>query len=465
LPGKRSNIVCPRCKKIGGFLQKRWIKRVVNIPRLEKIINISQAWDYATKVCLRLREHTILFPPSMPFDEEFAQSIYNMFDFVAFDNSQEIIRMFELHHLSTPAKNIKTKKKQLNAEVKRTTERGKDEADVDYSSNKYPSRNTIHTSLPPNSGFITKSSVAFLYGAIICSVLRDKSRSIQFPPNVSNGFTKAIYCYFSLLDRDLRHSGTWFDLINILIDIENHGYHAAAVRNSAATAYCKNCSNARKNHFVEMHASDTCPPEWKCSQCRGTEQLRRNLTTKHLRNMRTQILKKIEDMANYLPLFEKVKSMYRYTVDKNKEDVMKCFREYEGLARKDLLSRRECYFVVHYDSSKKWKKTSCHIPDDKLASVEINDDRYFRKYKPLISEFANRYITNSVDKHRMLSLFEDSCNILKNLGWPEQHIRRKIYADWRDTFLSLYSQHMQKRSVTSISDPNHIYDRLFPNFL
>jgi hypothetical protein len=65
----------------------------------------------------------------------------------------------------------------------------------------------------------------------------------------------------------------------------------------------------------------------------------------------------------------------------------------------------------------------------------------------------------------MLSLFEDSCNTLKELGWAGQHMRRKIYANWRDTFLSLFSQYMQKRSVTSISDPNHIYDHLFPNFL
>lgn len=360
-----------------------------------------------------------------------------MFDFVAFDNSQERIRMFELHHLSTPAKNIKMKKKQLTSEVKRTTERGKDEAHVDYLSNKYPSRNTIHTSLPPNSGCITKSSIAFLYGAIICSVLRDKSRSIQLPPNICDGFTKAIYCYFSLLDRvDLRHSKTWFGLLNILIDNENPGYHAAAVRNSAATPYCKNCSNARKNHFVEMHASDTYHPEWKCSQCHGTEQLRA-LTTKHLRNIRTQVFKQIEDLVNYLPLFEKVKSMYRYSVDKNKEDDMKCFQEYEGLARKDLLSRRECYFVVHYDPSKKSKKTSCYIPDHKLASVEIDDDRYFSQYLPLANEYVNSCMKGLVDKpHRIL---DESCNILKEIGWPDQYILDKFQADVKNILDSNFS--------------------------
>jgi hypothetical protein len=408
-------------------LQKRWVKRIVNIPKRKHIANISKAWDYAGKVCLRLREDTILFPPSSDFDEKFAKSIYNSFDFIP--ATQEHITAFELRHISTPAKNIKARKKQLSSELKRTTERKEWEPD-DYISNKYPFRKTIHTQLPIDSGRITKASIAFLYAAIICFIMRDKSEYLPLPIEVANNIMMSIYCHFSLVEeiQDLRHYRGWNDLLKIMLDIENHGYNAAAKMNPSGTTFCKNCSNIRKGHFVSMEAPESENEEWMCPQCQGSEQLQTYYSAKHLKNIYGKTWEKIEENAKYLPIFEQVKEMYRYASFNDKEDITKRFREYELLAEKDLLSKHECYFMVHYDSSKKWKKRSCYIPNNMLHEVEIRDFRYNSLYKPLIKQLMRLHNSNGAYFENRL-LFARILHTLKIMGWPQRYLSNKILAD------------------------------------
>lgn len=408
-------------------MQKRWVKRIVNIPKREYITNISKAWDYAGKICLRLREDTILFPPTSDFDEKFATSIYNSFDFVPI--TQEQITAFELRHTSTPAKNVLARKKQLSSELKRTTERKEQEPD-DYLSNKHEFRNTIHTQLPMDSGRITKASLTFLYGAIVCFIMRDISNNLPFPPEIAQNIMMSIYCHYSLVKekQDSRHYSGWNDLLKIMLDIEDHGYNAAAKMNPLSTTYCKNCSNIRKGDFVIMEAPESEVGEWKCPRCHGSEQLQTYYSTKHLRNIHGKEWEKIEELVEYLPMFELVKEMYRYANCNDIEDVMKRFREYELLAEKDLLSKRECYFMVHYDSSKKWKKRSCYLPNNTLHEVEIKDFRYNSQYKPLIKQLMRLHDSNGpyVEKLRLSAHISDT---LKIMGWPQRYLKDKIFVD------------------------------------
>jgi hypothetical protein len=96
----------------------------------------------------------------MQQDELLAQAVYSIFDFIS---TKEIMK-FELEHLSTPAKNIKPKKKELTTDVKRATEtNGEDDTPI----NRLPRTKTVHTTLPPDSGCTNKLSIAFLYGAIL----------------------------------------------------------------------------------------------------------------------------------------------------------------------------------------------------------------------------------------------------------------------------------------------------------
>lgn len=107
-------------------MQKRWVKRTVNIPKAARITNVSKAWDYAAKVFLRMRELAILFP-FFEDDENRARLVYNQYNYG--QHTLEEIKAFESTHLSTPAKNIKTKKIELTRNVRRTTERRNDEPD------------------------------------------------------------------------------------------------------------------------------------------------------------------------------------------------------------------------------------------------------------------------------------------------------------------------------------------------
>ena len=184
------------------------------------MINISDAWDYAAKVCLRMRELMILMPPPILGDEEMAKLAYDEFNFG--QHTAEEQKSFELKHLSTPAKNIDRKKKELRTNVRRTTQRGDDQPN-NYL--KDPPWDTIHIRLPEDSGRVSRLSVSMLYSAIVCLVFRDVMWKAPFSVDISKAITYIIYTYFSLIEDDLRHQRTWLYWMPIFSDVENHGYH------------------------------------------------------------------------------------------------------------------------------------------------------------------------------------------------------------------------------------------------
>ena len=106
---KRSTILCPRCEQT-GFLTKRWVKRTVNIPNIPKpeYATLSSAWDYAARVCLRMRESLILWPIQASADRNIDDSPHKVFSEFSL-LSEDQINAFELRHLCTPAKNIRRK--------------------------------------------------------------------------------------------------------------------------------------------------------------------------------------------------------------------------------------------------------------------------------------------------------------------------------------------------------------------
>ena len=59
-------------------ISKRWVKRNVNIPKIENIKTISEAWDYSGKIFLLLRELQILFPP--PSDDFEIKNMFKQFE-------------------------------------------------------------------------------------------------------------------------------------------------------------------------------------------------------------------------------------------------------------------------------------------------------------------------------------------------------------------------------------------------
>ena len=202
---------------------------------------------------------------------------------------------------------------------------------------------------------------------------------------------------------------------------------------------CKICSKPRKGVFVRM--KDTIREDgsikYICPICGSDQQLTRLVSTKHLRNIYARASEKAKDAVIYLPEYKEIKEIHKCFVDSNKETFLKRFREYEALAIKDLLSAREHYFIGHYDPNKKSKRRWCPINEKYLAQVKINDNRYSSQYLPFANEYVYSYLKGLAYKSQRL--LDDSCNILKEIGWPDQYILDKFQADVKNILDSNFS--------------------------
>ena len=61
---KRSNLVCPKCKKIGGALSLSWSKGRSGIPKINSIRTVADAFDAVGKMYLNLHILQLLKPPT-----------------------------------------------------------------------------------------------------------------------------------------------------------------------------------------------------------------------------------------------------------------------------------------------------------------------------------------------------------------------------------------------------------------
>ena len=215
----------------------------------------------------------------------------------------------------------------------------------------------------------------------------------------------------------------------IFSDVEHHGYHAAVALNATPALSCKFCSNPRKEIFVKAKGMTQKDGSIKyiCPKSGSDEQLTARVSTKHLHNIYAKASEKAKDALICIPEYKEIKEIHKCFIDYHKEVYLKRFKEYELLAIKDLLSAREHYFIGHYDPTKKSKRRWCPINDKQLAQVKINDNRYFSQYLILANEYVNSGIKGLVDiSNRVLN---ESCNILKEIGWPDEYILDKFYAD------------------------------------
>jgi hypothetical protein len=443
VPAERSNIVCPKCKQIGGFLTKRPVKTDINIPKEGNITDVSKAWDYAAKVYLRLRELLILMPPSPDLDEKIANEFYKNFDFISHDSDE--LKVFEARHLSTPAKNVKKKQTELTTNIRRTTERKDDELDH-YLSNKNPPwpGGTIHMRLPVNSGRICKSSVSMLYAAIVCLILRDTHHDLhsQLPDDTNKNLAETIYEVHSVLQDDLRRWGPWIYWFYVFSKANKHdSYHAAINDMQKQNPVCKTCSIDMKEKIQSNSGR-----KYLCPKCGSDEPL----TVRH----RTELLFDIYDKAAqkvvpivkiYLPIYDQIKILCKCEINENKEEFQRRFQDYEEKAVKGLLTAQYRYFVGHYDSAKNSKRW-CSLKKHELALVEINDRRYYSEYKALINRCISAYLEHSKEKTRIF--IRAASNLLKELGWPEQYINDKVRSDGAAVFSSIRFQLKKENSIT-----------------
>ncbi len=439
MPGRRSSIICPKCKEVGGYLKLEWIDGSIHLPNQETITDLSKAWNYAARVLLHIRGELILFPPQ-PSEDKFTQPYQDFKEFTG--HTDEEIRKFEIRHLNSPVKNIKNRISYFRSKAKEP----KEPYFPDGFTPREKGPDPIHIALPDDAGSISKTSVSFLYAAIVSLALSDLSLRVQrqLSKKENETLAHAVYTFFSLGARDARYSCSPSDMMKIMADVRDYGFGGAANKNSIVLTYCTKCSDIDEDIFIEMERSAQSPSGWKCRKCGSTKTRKRGFTAKHLRNIQPKVLEILTDLANDLPIYLHTRERYKYVIQTSpvaKEYLLERFRDYEDQASKGILAARKRLIIQHYDSKTKSKKR-CSLKESRLVDIEINDDRY-GVYKRCIQELINlfpkkiskvqleelREKGGAILHEQLIRVFDRLREMLRDLGWPEQFLGDKIRQD------------------------------------
>jgi hypothetical protein len=210
----------------------------VRLPNVDDIFTISDAWDYGAKVCLHMSQMVLKFPPDRSLDAEMAASLYSFFRAVMPHTDKEIAKFESSHRRiikakmqSSPLRNGDDISNQHDV----AKEQGQDrrvKQQPDYDQLPVESKEEhIHTLLPSNTGKVTHSGLALLYGAVVCTVI---SRSTYNELSIFESSSqkerivaKAICTNFQLLYVDERMRKDWISWFQIMLDVHRHGIGAA----------------------------------------------------------------------------------------------------------------------------------------------------------------------------------------------------------------------------------------------
>lgn len=251
-------LVCGRCKEVGDYIIKRPSKYKIQIPNYSKksgkekgpvITDIAQAWDYAARVCFRLHQDVLRFPPSIKSDEELSRYIYKEFKSWNLHTGEELkefeARQFaRLLRLSGKAKKTphRLNAKKITPTIDPSIMMTEKEEETIYDAMSPSPKESKHVPLPDDTGRVTKFSIAWLYYSMICAALSEVIGNVSFPDETNREYAYAIYTHYSLLETDLKDKLSWYDWFKIGQDIQDgSGYHAAASKTSAMSIACKNC--------------------------------------------------------------------------------------------------------------------------------------------------------------------------------------------------------------------------------
>jgi hypothetical protein len=312
---------CPRCGKESRRRQNRVVKKLsypdgnITVRTRQEIQSVPDAWAYASEVCLHMSKMVLEYPPTESEDPEFAEPLYDHFRTVAPHTDEEIAE-FETIHREVIAAKMATHESKENIEKTRQLP----DYDVLPSTDK---RKPIRTEVAPDAGRITRMSLAFLYGSIVCSVISNTHRDLPVT-DFGKIYAQAIYTHYSLFYADKRMRGDWISWFELMADAEDGGYGWSAWK-----------------HRVKVSGE------------KGDAEIK--ITPKHMKRMKSKVLRKSQDVLNYLPMFEQlflkygrfVKTSILQTVGFRKYFHMLQFRPYQ----RDILYEYENY--IHIDKSLK----------------------------------------------------------------------------------------------------------------
>jgi len=212
----------------------------VHVPNAERIWTISDAWDYAAKVCLHMSQKMMKFPPPPHLDEDIATSLYEHFRSVVPTYTDNEIAQFESFHRHIIQTKILASKNDIRDRQAPGEQEKQQEDEIkqqpDYDTLSFETKDKhIHTPVPADTGKVTRSSLAFLYGAIVCTVISRQSydeASVFESSSQEEQRTvvKAICTEFQLLYVDERMRKHWIDWYQIMLDCLPKGIGIGAAR-------------------------------------------------------------------------------------------------------------------------------------------------------------------------------------------------------------------------------------------
>jgi len=243
---KRPKLVYCKCGRVGrhernsNTMRFRYPVEKVHVPNVERIWTISDAWDYGAKVCLHMSQKMMKFPPPPHLDEDIATSLYEDFRTVVPTYTDNEIAKFESFHSHIIQARILVSKNDVG-DQQAPGEKEKQQKDEikhqpDYDTLSFETKDEHkHTPLPSDTGKVTRSSLAFLYGAIVCTVISRQSYDEASVFESSLGeeqriVVKAICTEFQLLYVDERMREHWMDWFQIMLDCLPQGIGIGAAR-------------------------------------------------------------------------------------------------------------------------------------------------------------------------------------------------------------------------------------------
>jgi hypothetical protein len=254
---------------------------IVRLPNVDSIFTISEAWDYGAKVCLHMSQMMIKFPPDSALDAEMAASLYSFFRTVMPHTDKEIAK-FESSHRQIIEEKVLPTASRNDIDRQDAEGRGQDIAKQhpDYDQLSFDSKEEhIHTPLPPNTGKVTSSSLALVYGAVVCTVISRSTyneRSVFEPSSEKERIVaKAICTNFQLLYVDERMRKDWIGWFQVMLDVHRDGIGAAISKHATKT------EEEKDGHIVK-------------------------LTRKQIQKKSAETLKMAQQVNTYLPLFDEL---------------------------------------------------------------------------------------------------------------------------------------------------------------
>ena len=377
MPRQKSPFICSRCNNAGGTIGRRPVATFVQLPRREKIIKIEQSngsevmrlsdsFDYAAKILLRLERDVILVPQiSRNDDDNLARTIYEeMKGFDPHTDKERNLfeeRWFKEHDLER--KIIREEKNAVENDLKQfqdaKAEYGKTLSDMDDPP-------TIRIRAPKADNMhISRTSIAWHYSAILFTALSNLASRGVMPPSESL-YALATYHVFDYykchIDGRYRSSPVqWAKILDTRIQ---HGYNASSSMSALPAMACRRCYDLKgeiTDHMRPRKKHDG-SIEWFCLECRGTEPLVRKITTKNIKKREGRIASEHDLYLKSFPVYLQLKENFLVALEQDetlREDLKTEFKRQENESRKLSFHAPFAYFIQHYDPAKKGNKRRC----------------------------------------------------------------------------------------------------------